>query len=426
MYQIKRSLLTILAVSVLLSRWYGPAVAQNQEARILELGKTVERELAEQAHNYLIELAANDFLHVIVDQRGVDVVVTLYAPDGKRLKEVDSPNGDVGPEPVLLIAETAGVYRLEVRSLEKGAAGKYTASIIENRKATTEDRAQIAKQALTEQARDLSDQAISLYDQGRYNEGVLLAERALGIRERVLGPDHLDVAESLNNLAALYRRSTDFARAEALYQRSLAIREKALGPEHPDVALVLNNLASLYQDRGNYAPAAPLFQRALTIFEKALGPEHPDVATLLNNLAGLYRDTGDYARGEPLFKRALAIFEKALGPEHPDVALTLDNLANLYLDTREYARAKPLSQRALAIREKALGQDHPDVAGSLNNLANLYQVTGDFSLAEPPVPRPFINARWLYGRKPWGWSIPRWQVRLTLWLTCTKPLATMG
>ena len=38
-----------------------------------------------------------------------------------------------------------------------------------------------------------------------------------------------------------------YADAEPLYKRSLAIREKALGPDHPDVATSLNNLAELYR-----------------------------------------------------------------------------------------------------------------------------------------------------------------------------------
>ena len=75
---------------------------------------------------------------------------------------------------------------------------------------------------------------------------------------------------------------------EPLYKRALAIREKALGPDHPDVAKSLNNLAGLYREQGRYADAEPLFKRSLAIYEKALGPDHPDVATSLNNLAGLY------------------------------------------------------------------------------------------------------------------------------------------
>jgi hypothetical protein len=44
------------------------------------------------------------------------------------------------------------------------------------------------------------------------------------------------VAQSLNNLAELYRRLGRSADAEPLYKRSLAIREKVLGPDHPDIA----------------------------------------------------------------------------------------------------------------------------------------------------------------------------------------------
>ena len=52
---------------------------------------------------------------------------------------------------------------------------------------------------------------------------------------------------------------------------------KALGPEHPQVATSLNNLAELYQAQGKYGDAEPLYKRSLAIIEKALGPEHPQV-----------------------------------------------------------------------------------------------------------------------------------------------------
>ena len=113
--------------------------------------------------------------------------------------------------------------------------------------------------------------------------------------------------------------------------------EKALGPDHPDVAQSLNNLALLYVNQGRYADAEPLYKRSLAINEKALGPDHPDVATSLNNLAVLYANQGRYADAEPLYKRSLAIREKALGPDHPDVAVSLNNLAALYDDQGRYA-----------------------------------------------------------------------------------------
>ena len=41
--------------------------------------------------------------------------------------------------------------------------------------------------------------------QGKYDEAGPLYERSLAIREKALGPDHLDVATALNNRAGLLR-----------------------------------------------------------------------------------------------------------------------------------------------------------------------------------------------------------------------------
>src|SRR2546428_5266359 len=119
----------------------------------------------------------------------------------------------------------------------------------------------MANVASTDTAR-LNQEVQSLYDAGRYNEAMPLADHTLRIREKTLGPDHPDVAASLNNLALLYRTKGDYAQAEALHQRALRIREKTLGPDHPDVAASLNNLALLYRTKGDYAQAEPLYQRA--------------------------------------------------------------------------------------------------------------------------------------------------------------------
>ena len=51
-----------------------------------------------------------------------------------------------------------------------------------------------------------------------------------------------------------------YAQAEPLLKRSLQIRETKLGPDHPDVATTLNNLALLYKKTGRYAEAEPLYQ----------------------------------------------------------------------------------------------------------------------------------------------------------------------
>jgi tetratricopeptide (TPR) repeat protein len=131
----------------------------------------------------------------------------------------------------------------------------------------------------------LSKEVMRLYRAGEYARAIRIAQSALEVAEQNVGPDHPDVATSLNDLAELCKAQGEYAKAEPPLKRSLAIREKALGPDHPNVAASLNNLAELYQYQGDYAKAEPLYKRSLAIFEKACGPDHPDVATSLNNLA---------------------------------------------------------------------------------------------------------------------------------------------
>jgi tetratricopeptide (TPR) repeat protein len=89
----------------------------------------------------------------------------------------------------------------------------------------------------------LNQECTDLYRAGKYDRAVVVAQKALQVAEQNVGPDHPDVATSLNSLAELCRTQGDYAKAEPLYKRSLAIWEKALGPDHPDVAMSLNNLA---------------------------------------------------------------------------------------------------------------------------------------------------------------------------------------
>ncbi len=224
--------------------------------------------------------------------------------------------------------------------------------------------------------------SVYVRDRADYLTAESLSMRALGIQENALGPDHVDVATSLNNLGIAYRYQGRFDDAEPLHTRAVAIREKALGPDHPDVAYGLNNLANLHMSQGRYAEAEMFHARVLATLEKALGPDHPNVAQSLNGLANAYAIQERYAEAEPLHIRALAIREKALGPDHPNVAQSLTNLANVYWGQGRYAEAEPLHTRALAIWEKALGPDHPEVSYSLNNLGNLYTRQGRYAEAE--------------------------------------------
>ena len=91
----------------------------------------------------------------------------------------------------------------------------------------------------------------------------------------VQGQD-LRIAESLDGMAELYLAEGKVPAAEPLFQRSLALREKSLGPSHLDLAKSVDALADLYERQGKHNLAEPMYARAKAIREKAFA-EHPDM-----------------------------------------------------------------------------------------------------------------------------------------------------
>jgi len=251
-----------------------------------------------------------------------------------------------------------------------------------------------------EVAETLNALAVLYRTQGKYEEAEPLLQRALTIRE-ILGAEAPDIAETLNELAALYWSWERYKEAEPLFQRALRIWEHEMGSEHPNVARSLNGLALAYWSRGKYREAEPLFQRAARIWEHEMGPEHPNVASSINNLAMTYWSEGRYEDAEPLFQRALQIWEQKLGPEHPEVAIGLNGLGKLYTDQERFEEAESHFLRALEIRKRQLGAERPAVADTLNALAKLYTNQGRFEEAESHFLRALeIRRRQLGAERP--------------------------
>jgi tetratricopeptide (TPR) repeat protein len=143
----------------------GPAVdtlAQQAggDGRLLELGKAIEREMTGgQSHSYQLPMTSGQYALVVVEQKKLDVVVKLFAPDGKLITAVDSPNGRLGPEPVHITAETTGIYRLEVISFQEDARpGRYEATLVEQRPATHQDLDRLAARRAFDEGERLRNQ----------------------------------------------------------------------------------------------------------------------------------------------------------------------------------------------------------------------------------------------------------------------------
>ena len=125
MHSPKRKLLTAVALSFCLTGWATALTKVEPPPLPLDLGKPIERLLTnEETHAYVLPLTKGQYAHLVVAQRGIDVVVVVFGPDGSKLFQIDSPNLDHGPEPVAIIADSPGTYRIEIKSPDK-ATGRY-------------------------------------------------------------------------------------------------------------------------------------------------------------------------------------------------------------------------------------------------------------------------------------------------------------
>ena len=209
-------------------------------------------------------------------------------------------------------------------------------------------------------SRGLNSLGGAYFFSGQYELAIRPLEKALKLRKKLLGEEHLDVAVSLNELALLYSTQGRYNEAEPLYEQSLESLKKLLGEEHLDVATSLNNLAGIYSSQGRYSEAELLYKQSLELFQKLLGEEHSTSLTILNNIAVNYLAQGKYSEAELLYEQSLELRKKILGEEHPDVATSLNNLAVLYFRQGKYSEAKLIFEEALKILEARLGINHPN------------------------------------------------------------------
>jgi CHAT domain-containing protein/Tfp pilus assembly protein PilF len=229
----------------------------------------------------------------------------------------------------------------------------------------------------------LQKEATDDYNAGHARDGLPKAREALKLREAVLGPDHLAVAETLQTLGLLVRDSGDLPGARPLFERSLAIRERRFGPQHGLTASSLASLGYLVYLQGDLAAARPMIERALAIRESVLGPNNPAVAFSLNDLGVVLSAQGDYRGARAAYERALAIRERVLGPQHPLTASVLHNLGDLLRETGDRAGARQYLERAIKIREATGNQ--PGIAAILNSLGFLALMEGDLPGARTSI-----------------------------------------
>lgn len=129
-------------------------------------------------------------------------------------------------------------------------------------------------------------------------------ERALGLYRAALDP--YGTAQSLTNLATVYRDRGDFAKALDMALEAVALREKT----GDKLEIAYRNVALLYREIEDATTARSYFERALDVAEKRGAPAA--YSPVVGAYAGLLNDLGEFPAAQKAAEEALAI-DAALG-----------------------------------------------------------------------------------------------------------------
>src|ERR1051325_1202669 len=190
-------LLTASAFIISLS-WSREPEAQQQasnppapEVRTLIPSEILARHMdAGAKHVYELTLAAQQFVEIVVEQKGIDVEVRAISPDRTLYVLTDNPNGFYGRETVSIAAPLSGTYRIEVSSDKAYPAGDYELKVEGPRPASASDEKRVIAERLFGDAQKLRrdaaeklsrDEAIETYKLAikKYDESLTIS-RELG------------------------------------------------------------------------------------------------------------------------------------------------------------------------------------------------------------------------------------------------------
>ena len=340
-------------------------VVKTSEKGELRLGAPVEQELkGGDEHSYRVRVETGQFLKVIVEQKGIDVAVQLFGSDGKPILQVDTSNGTQGPELVSLIAPVAGVYRLDVKSLDiKATPGRYEVRFEELREATPKDKDRIAaERALAEAAQfHVQGTAESLRKTlEKYEEALLLWQR-LGDQQRE--------ALTLNMIGDRYRDLGESQKALGYHNQAVSLR-RALGDRQGE-GVSLYNIGFDYFQLGDSQKALEYFNQALPLL-RAVKDREAEANTL--GVMGLaYQNLGRLAESLDHLNQALQL-HRLLG-NRMNEANALSDVSMPYFYLGQWQKALECLNQALSLVRQF--NDRRIEGDIVNNIGFIYRQVGE-------------------------------------------------
>jgi hypothetical protein len=212
--------------------------------------------------------------------------------------------------------------------------------------------------------------------------------QSLAIRERVLGPDHHEVADSLVRLAAVLGWDDKehpeyeplFRRAAGIYDRvyrdRLAAKDELFGHAVMSLEGALGTLAARAFQRGNLHEAEQGYRRIQTMIVESYGPDFYCTSPTLPTFATVLIQLGKEAEAEELLRKVVDRMPR-LGSMDKWIHHHCQTiLADLYAKRDRLVEAESLYRQAIEFMERASRPSLPMLISTIESLAGLCRKTG--------------------------------------------------
>jgi tetratricopeptide (TPR) repeat protein len=128
------------------------------------------------------------------------------------------------------------------------------------------------------------DLANSIYGQGRNEEAIELARKALDIQLRIFGPEDQRTLSLMDNLAAMLGTMGRLQESEKLEAQAIELTRKVYGPNNLRLLNSIGNQGDTLFYLGRYGEAKDMWEKERKVALRVLGPAHPETARSTYNL----------------------------------------------------------------------------------------------------------------------------------------------
>lgn len=226
--------------------------------------------------------------------------------------------------------------------------GTSTWMFFKERKARTRAvAAEEAERILRQEAelRELSMRALQISVQPGAPDAIFSSRKeALQAQRRLLGNEHPDVADSLEELARLFLKIKNFPEAEKAAREALAIRRRISPEGDLKVARSLLRFSYIFSNQDKFSEAEELLVESLRI-QRSVQGDSVDTAITMTELAVVLERQNKVLEAVALYRQAFEIARKLLPDGDAFLAVAGHNLIQELIDVRR------LSEAAVIVRD---------------------------------------------------------------------------